>query len=458
MHDVVLAATPRQPTPRAGGAVTQQAALTGEDGLSRSLGVRQLAASIVTITIGGGIFLLPATAATELGSAAWLAYVLCALIFALVVLCFAEAGSRVQLTGGPYAYVGEAFGPFWGYVTGVLVLLFCTFAHAAVAAGFTQALNALVPGAGEGMTRSLLLVAVFVFFTTVNVAGVKQGARTVEIGTVAKLIPLLFIGTAGLFMMDPANLAWPGMPPLDTLTRTTLTMMFAFFGVESALAPSGEVRDPARTVPRAIFIAIGLITLVYLSVQQSAQGILGPELVHQKDAPLAAAAGKAFGGWASTLLMAGAAISMVVHTSGMMLTVPRSVFAMARDGYLPSALAQIHPRTQVPRNAIIAYAITVLALAVSGSFMSLVGIANIGALLMYLLCVLAVLGLRRKNVRLEAEPFRVPGGAVVPWLAAAAILALLSTITGPEFRAMGIALGIAIFLYFVRARRARTQA
>lgn len=453
MHDGVPFATPLQPTPRAGGAVTQQTALRGESGLSRSLGVRELAASIVTITIGGGIFLLPATAASALGSAAWLAYVICALVFALVVLCFAEAGSRVQLTGGPYAYVGEAFGPFWGYLTGVLVLMFCTFAHAAVAAGFTQALNALMPGAGEGMTRNLLLIGVFVCFTTINIAGVKQGARTVEIGTVAKLLPLLFIGTAGLFMMSSANLAWPGMPPLDTLTRTTLTMMFAFFGVESALVPSGEVRDPARTVPRAIFIAIGLVTLVYLSVQTSAQGILGAELVQHKDAPLAAAAGKAFGGWASTLLMAGAAISMVVHTSGMMLAVPRSVFAMARDGYLPSALARVHPGSQVPRNAIIVYGIAVAALAVSGTFMSLVNIANIGALLMYLLCVLAVLGLRRKNVRLEAEPFRVPGGAIVPWLAAAAILALLSTITGPEFRAIGIALGIAIFLYAVRSRR-----
>lgn len=427
--------------------------LEAERDLRKSLGVRELTANIITITIGGGVFLLPAIAARALGAAAWVAYVICAVVFALVVACFAEAGSRVQLSGGPYAYVGEAFGPFWGYMTGVLVLLFATVAHAAVAAGFTQALNALVPGAGEGIARVVLLLGVFGCFIYINVRGVQQGAVTVEIGTIAKLVPLLFLGTAGLFVMQGVNLAWPGMPPTGTLVRTSMTMMFAFFGVESALVPSGEVRDPARTVPRAIFIAIALVTVVYLSVQQAAQGILGPELVQYQDAPLAIAAERGFGRWAGFLLMAGAAISMVVHTSGMMLSLPRSVFALSRDGYLPAALSQVNPRTHAPTNAILAYGAVVAALAVSGTFGSLVILANIGALLMYLLCVLAVLGLRRKKVRLEGEPFTIPGGAVVPWAAAAAIVALLWTITWEEFRAIGIALAVAALLYAVRVRR-----
>jgi APA family basic amino acid/polyamine antiporter len=431
--------------------------MAAERALRKSLGVRELAASIVTITIGGGIFLLPAVAAEALGSAAWLAYVICAVVFALIVTCFAEAGSRVQLTGGPYAYVGEAFGPFWGYLTGVLVLLFCTIAHAAVAAGFTQVLAALYPSAGFGgePQRTILLIVVFGFFTAINVLGVKQGARTVEIGTAAKLIPLLFIGLAGLFVMNSANLAWPGMPELGTLARTTMMMMFAFFGLESALVPSGEVRDPARTVPRAIFLGIGLVTIVYLSAQLSAQGILGAELATQKNAPLAAAAEKGFGGWAGQLLLWGAAISMVVHTSGMMLAVPRSVFALARDGFLPAPLARVNEKTGVPTNAVIVYGIVVAAFAATGTFNSLAIVANGGALLMYLFCVLAVLGLRRKNIRLEGEPFRVPGGAVVPWLAAAAIVALLSTIKVEEFKAVGITIAIAVVLYWLRSLRTK---
>ena len=385
-----------------------------EGALSRSLGVRELTASIITITIGGGVFLLPAGVAKSLGAAAWVAYVICAIVFGLIVLCFAEAGSRVQLSGGPYAYVEQAFGPFVGYLSGVLILLFGVFAHAAVAAGFAQAINALVPGAGEGAARIVLLVAVFGFFAFINLRGVGQGARLVEIGTVAKLVPLLFIGIGGLFVVRGANLTWPGMPPIGELTRTCMTLMFAFFGVESALAPSGEVRDPARTVPRAIFFAISGITLLYLGVQESAQGILGADLASSVDAPLAAAAEKGFGRWAALLLMVGAAVSMVAHSSGMMLAMPRSVFAMARDGFLPAALSKVNPATGAPANAIIVYAIVVTLLATSGTFTQLVPFANIAALLMYLLCCLGVIGLRRKNVRLAATPFTIPGGVIVP--------------------------------------------
>lgn len=374
-------------------------------------------------------------------------------MFALVVSCFAEAGSRTALTGGPYAYVGEAFGPFWGYIAGVLVLLFATTAHAAVVSGFAQTLNALVPGVGVGAARIALLTVTLGFFTSINARGVKQGAVTVEIGTVAKLVPLLFLGIFGLFAVRGENLAWPGMPAAGPLARTTMMMMFAFFGVESALGPSGEVRDPARTVPRAIFAGIGVVTLVYLSVQEAAQGILGADLLNHKDAPLAAAAGKAFGHWAELLLIVGAAVSMVAHTSGMMLSLPRNVFALARDGYLPAPLACVASGTDVPANAIVAYGVVVLLISASGTFTSLLVLANSGALLMYLLCCLAVLGLRRRNVRLEQPPFTIPGGAVVPWVAAAAIVALLSTITAREFRAIGIALAVAVALYFTRRRR-----
>ncbi|HVZ48294.1 MAG TPA: APC family permease [Gemmatimonadaceae bacterium] len=415
--------------------------------------MRELAAGIVTITIGGGVFLLPAVATEALGAAAWLSYALCALVFALVVSCFAEAGSRVADTGGPYAFVGEAFGPFWGYLTGVLVLLFATTAHAAVVSGLAQTLNALVPGIGEGGARVALLTVTLGCFTLINARGVRQGAVTVEIGTVAKLVPLLFLGTFGLFKVHRANLAWPGMPDAGTLTRTTMMMMFAFFGVESALGASGEVRDPARTVPRAIFAGIGVVTVVYLAVQEAAQGILGPDILTHRDAPLAAAAAAAFGHWAGAMLAIGAAVSMVAHTSGMMLSLPRNVFALARDGYLPASLARVSPRTQAPVNAIVAYGAVVLLLSATGTFTSLLVLANAGALLMYLLCCLAVLGLRRRNVRLEQPPFTIPGGAAVPWVAAAAIVALLSTLTGREVLAIGAALAVAVALYAARARR-----
>ena len=429
-----------------------------ERALERSLGVRSLAASILNVTVGGGIFLYPAIVAAGLGAAAWLAYAVCAVAFGLIVLCFAEAGSRVTLTGGPYAYVGTVFGPFVGYLSGVLLWLLGVIAHAAIANGFAKAINAFFPGAGAGAARTVMILAVFGLFAAVNARGVRQGARLIEVATVAKLLPLAVFVTLGVFAMSSSNLAWPGMPKVADLGRMSVLLVFAFSGVESALAPSGEVKDPSRTVPRAIGIAMLGITLLYVTVQVVAQGILGPDLARHSDAPLAAAAERAFGPAGALLLLVGAAVSMFGYLSGMMLAMPRTLFAFARDGYLPRALAKVSPTTHVPVAAIFAHAVAVSALAISGSFESLAILSNISALLLYLLCSAAAFELRRRDVRAAGEPFRTPGGAAVPVLSILVILFLLSNATMAEMRSIGIALLVAVALWFFRRQPSRAPA
>ena len=422
-----------------------------ERALVRSLGVRTLAASILNVTVGGGIFIVPAIVAASLGAAAPLAYLVCAVAFGLIVLCFAEAGSRVSLTGGPYAYVGTVFGPFIGYLSGVLLWLLGTIAHAAVASAFAQALNALVPGAGEGTARTITIVLVFTFFVIVNSRGVRQGARLIEVATVAKLVPLAAFVVVGALFVSPANLAWPAMPRLADVGRMSIVLVFAFSGVESALVPSGEVKSPSRTVPRAIGVAMIAITLLYVAVQVVAQGLLGTDLPRHADGPLAAAMTRAVGPAGGLLLLIGAAVSMFGYLSGMMLAIPRTLFAFARDGYLPRALARVHPRTHVPVAAIITHGVVVSALAVTGSFQSLAVLSNISALLLYLLCSVAAFELRRRNVELAGgAPYRMPGGAVVPWLSVGVILFLLSNATPREMLAVGGALAVFAVLYVVR--------
>lgn len=421
--------------------------------LERSLGVRALAASIVNVTVGGGIFIVPAIIAADLGAAAPLAYLVCAIAFGLIVACFAEAGSRVALTGGPYMYVETVFGPFIGYLSNVLLWMLGTIAHAAVASLFAQAINALVPGAGIGFARVVVIVGVFGLLAFVNARGVKQGARVIEAATVAKLVPLLLFVVVGLFAMQPANLVWPAMPSVAAVGRTSIVLVFAFSGIESALVPSGEVRDPARTVPRAILVAMVGITLLYVVVQVVAQGVLGAALPHHPDAPLAAAATRAIGPAGGLVLMIGAAISMFGYLSGMMLAMPRSIFAFARDGYLPQVFAQVDPARHVPTAAIWAHAVAVIALGLSGTFEKLAVLSNISALLLYGLCSVAAFELRRRNVQEGGTPFRVPFGPVIPWLSVAVILFLLSNATGAEMRAVGGMLAVATVLYFFRRPR-----
>ena len=124
-----------------------------------------------------------------------------------------------------------------------------------------------------------------------------------------------------------------------SLARTAIILTFAFSGIESALVPGGEVRDPSRTVPRSIFLAMGSITVLYLLLQTVSRGILGDDLSTATTAPLAEAAGRAMGSWARTVLLVGASVSMSGHAGGMMLALSRVLFALARDGFLPRQVA-----------------------------------------------------------------------------------------------------------------------
>src|SRR6266478_8516211 len=130
---------------------------TTEAGLVRAIGTRQLTASIINVTIGAGIFVLPAVAAAGLGAAAPIAYVVCAVLMALIVCCFAAAGSRVSLTGGVYAYVEVAFGPFVGFLAGVLYFLMATFAVASVSSAFAASVAALWSAAGTTTFRVVVI-------------------------------------------------------------------------------------------------------------------------------------------------------------------------------------------------------------------------------------------------------------------------------------------------------------
>ncbi len=427
---------------------------TADRALERSLGVRALAASIVNVTVGGGIFIVPAIVAANLGAAAPLAYLVCAVAFGLIVACFAEAGSRVALTGGPYMYVEKVFGPFVGYLSNVLLWMLSTIAHAAVASLFAQALNALVPGIGVGAARSAVIIGVFGLFAFVNARGVRQGARVIEIATVAKLLPLLLFVATGLFAMQASNLVWPAFPSIADIGRTSIVLVFAFSGIESALVPSGEVKEPARTVPRAILLAMVLVTALYVVVQVVAQGVLGADLPKHPDGPLAAAATIAMGPAGGLILMVGAAISMAGYLSGMMLAAPRSLYAFARDGYLPAMFAKVDPKTHVPAAAIYTHAVVVTLLGLSGTFEKLAVLSNISALLLYALCSVAAFELRRRNVQEGGTPFRVPFGPVIPWLSVIVILFLLSNATGAEMRAVGGTVAVASVLYLFRRKRA----
>ena len=409
--------------------------------LVRAIGTFGLAAGIVNITIGGGIFRLPANVAGSLGASAPLAYLVCAGAMGLIVLCIADAGKRVALTGGPYAYVGTAFGPFVGFLSGVLLFMLGTFATAAVSTVFSSSVGQLVPSLSSPLSSSVVLVAAYAFWVIVNLRGVTLGVQLNSIATVAKLLPLLLVAIGGAFFISADNLRVAAMPPAGDVARTSLLLIFAFAGIECALVPSGEVRDTARTVPRAIAIAMVTITVLYIALQVVAQGVLGDGLPQATAAPLADTAGASMGEWARSILLAGASISTFGYLGGMTLSMPRMLFALARDGFLPKALATVHPGNRAPQTAIIVQSLLTLALAVSGTFEQLAILANVSALALYLGCALASWRLRGRGI------------AVVPLLAMAVIGWLLTGLQPTEWLGFILCIGIAALIYQLAKQR-----
>jgi basic amino acid/polyamine antiporter, APA family len=423
--------------------------------LVRALGVRELAAAIFNYTVGSGIFALPGLAVAKLGGAAPLAYLACALVMAGVVLCFAEAGSRVSLTGGAYAYVEVALGPLLGFVAGVMLLFTGLTAGAAVAVAFAESVGAFF-GTKPVWLSPLVMVTVIATLVWINVRGVRGSARTVEIMTVAKLLPLTLFVLVGAAFVKPAHLAWGSAPSLSSVLGTAGIVIFAFSGIESALTPSGEVRAPARTVPRASILALTAATALYLAVQWVALGVKGTALAQSDVTPLAQAAGVFAGAAGRSIMLAAASVSMLGYLSGNLLAVPRSLFAFGRDGFLPRAFSSVHPRYHTPHVAVVIYALVILAMALSGTFQQLAVFANLTAFVLYILCAVGVWVLRRRDVRTAGEPFLLPGGPIIP-LAVCVLCAglLIETAELRQLEGLGLMAAAAVLLYVVRAYRRR---
>ena len=261
-----------------------------EHGLERAIGVRGLAATAFNVTVGGGIFVIPAVVAATIGPSAPIAYIVVAAAMGLIVLCFAQAGSRVSLTGGPYAYVEIALGKYVGFLAGTLLWLVGTTATAAVGSALVGSIAVFWAPLAQPIPRALILAVVFALFGALNIRGTKQSTRFLEMITIVKLLPLiLFIVVGAMLAHGPVPDVFGSLAPAK-LGRSVIVLIFAFAGIEFSLVPSGEVRDPARTVPRALFIAMSAITILYVAIQYVAQMILGPHLALEQAAPLTAPA------------------------------------------------------------------------------------------------------------------------------------------------------------------------
>ncbi|WP_296705714.1 amino acid permease [Algoriphagus sp.] len=430
--------------------------MENETGLKREIGVWGLSANIVNIIVGAGIFVLPAIVAEIIGSSAIIVYLFCGFLIALVMLCFAEAGSKITRSGGGYAYVETAFGPYVGFLAAIFMVTGSVFSDAAVANALVELVGLAFPVFTDPVNRFLLLFVIFSGLAFLNVVGVKQGIGLVKINTIAKLTPILLLIFFSWKDVSFSNLYWESAPTFQKFGEACLILFFAFQGGDAGLSVGGEIKNPQKTVPKAIFIGILFVLILYVLIQTVAQGVMGSQLPEFNEAPLAAVANVVFGPIGYSFLLVGAGISMFGMLSGEILNMPRVIFGLASDRVIPiDKLAAIHPRFKTPYLAILLYAGLGFTLAALGGFRQLAVIASASMLLVYFGVCLSVIWLRKKQASQPGD-FKIPFGNTVPILSAAIILFFLSNLSGYEKTGL-LAFFVALTVIYFMVKAIRTK-
>ena len=427
-------------------------------GLVRRIRRWDLVALVLNCVIGAGIFGLPSRAFALAGTYSLVAYLVCAVVVGLIALVFAEVASRFSSTGGPYVYARDAFGALAGFEVGWLLWLARVTAFGSLANLFVDYASFFLPAAGAGVARGIVLVAVGVALTALNLVGVRPSTLATNAFTIGKLAALLFFVVAGALFVSRANYSIAAPPSYAHFSQAVLILVFAFSGFEMAVIPAGEIVEPRKQLPFALLLGIGVVVLLYILIQFVAIGTLPTLTTSQR--PIADASARVLGAGATGVISLGALISIGGTLNSIALVTPRLLFAMADDGYLPRAFGAIHARFRTPHVAILASSVVMVALTLSGSFVTLAAISTIIRLLTYAATCAALLRFRRQP---NAPPaaFAAPLGGLAATAALVLSIWLLSNSSRSDALTTLIAGAVGLALFFVRAtwqRRRGVQA
>jgi amino acid transporter len=416
--------------------------------LVRAIGRWDLTAAVINGVIGSAIFGMPSDQARLTGAWSPVVALIAGLGILTIMLCFAEVASRFQEPGGPYLYAREAFGPFVGFEAGWLTFWIRVTAVAASLNVFADYLGRVAPAAGEGWIRVAVMTAVVAAVAVVNVVGVRQATWTVDLFTIAKLLPLVALVVLGLPHVAGDAIASQAVPT-PQWTQAVLLLVFAYGGFESPLIPASEAKNPRRDTAFALLVALAVIATVYCLVQLVVIGLV-PQVAGVK-APVAQAFGVLVGGPGVVLASVAAMVSIYGYATGTTLQMPRLLFSMAERGELPAVFARVHARFRTPHVAIVTYAALALALALYGSFTWNATLSAIVRLLTYGLTCVALLVFRRRPGMPEPG-FRSPAAPLIAPVAAAFCLWLLATRSFSQAWITAALVGVGALLFLVRRR------
>jgi amino acid transporter len=409
---------------------------------------------IINSIIGAGIFGLPSRVYALIGVYSIAAFFVCAAIVLIFILCFAEVGSRFRTTGGPYTYVGAAFGQTPAFMVGWLLLFSRVFNYATLINLLVTYAAVFYPLFTDTMPRMIVITAITAILAYSNHIGVKSTTRISNLLTIAKLVPLALFIIAGFFFAD-TNLYRLGEPPaFSSFTGAILLLVFAFGGFESVMVNTGEIREPTKTIPFGLLAGTTTVALFYILIQIISIGTLPSLATSEK--PLADAAISFIGPAGGKAIAAGALVSIIGTLNVLLLSGSRLPYAFSTAGQFPKSFSRVHPSYLTPTWSLLTVAVLCIATSIMWSFLTALTFAVIIRVAIYLSVCASLLRLRKSGAG-DPAYYRVKGGN---FLAVAGIILsmwLLSNAGLEELRNVAILLVVGLVIYGVQKWYSRGQ-
>ena len=417
--------------------------------LRRVLGLTEVTAGGVGIIIGAGIYVLLGAATALAGPLVWVAFLLAAALSALTGLSYAELSSMFPSAAGEYEYTRQTWPAWVAFVVGWAMIVGLVVAAATVSIGFGRYVAYFVD-----LDTRLAALGLLAAVSVVAMRGIKQSARLTLALSAVQVGGLLLIVAIGVPHVGQVDLF--GNAAAAGVLGAAALVFFAFIGFDEVITLAEETRDPTRTVPLALLLALGLSTLLYVAVAIAAVSVLGAAPLAASPRPLADVMAHVLGERGATVV-AGIAVLTTTNTTLLALTAAaRVIYGMSRAGALPPALALVHPRRGTPTRAIVAAALVAAGFAALGEFTMIAAVTDFAVYVVFLFVNATVIVLRRTRPALP-RPFAVPGTIrgvpVLPILGLASVALMLT-----RLEPLAITLGSALCLAgLVASRLARPR-
>lgn len=426
---------------------------TKETGLKRQIGLFGAVSILVGAVIGSGIFMTPGTVAAAAGSFGpfMIAWVLAGASGILCALVYSELAPAMPEAGGPYVYITEAFGKPGGFVYGWSMTIGNYIPLVAMlATGFATNLAKLVPGitpTGIKMIATAIILALMVL----NICGTKLGSTVANIFTVGKLLALILVIVGGFVILSPENFTTV-VPEAESASSGVLSAAFpaflAFGGYYQLAYMAGDIKDPKKTLPRALIIGMIVVIAVNILISVACVGSVGFAALAGSETPVVDAGTAIFGTAGTVIVTIGACVSIFGALNGGIMSYPRVTFSMSQHGLMFKSFGRLHGKFNTPYVPTLFICLVALVFVWTGSFSTLLAINVFAGRILECVVCLSLLVLRKKQPDLE-RPLKMPGYPVTTILAIVITLAICLTCTPAQMLKSIALMATSIPAYFL---------